>query len=52
MKIPFSISAECTQNVHNFEQILNFRSGNEGYENVSNCQRVREDIPPGGGRIF
>ncbi len=45
LKISSRISGDCTQNVHNFGQILNFRSGNEGYENVSNCQSPRGHTP-------
>ena len=38
LNISFSISGDCTQKVHSFGQILNFRSGNEDYESVSNSQ--------------
>jgi hypothetical protein len=37
-KISSRISGDCTQNVHNFGQILDFWSGNDYYEIVSNCQ--------------
>jgi len=39
---PPAIAHICVQY---FEEVLNFRSGNEGYKNVSNCQSPRGHPP-------
>ena len=45
--LKFSLQPQASAHicVQCFKEVLNFRSGNEGYENVSNCQSPR-GYPP------
>jgi hypothetical protein len=45
MKISLQPQASAHICVQCFKEVLNFRSGNEGYENVSNCQSPRGHPP-------
>ena len=43
----YHIEPQASAHIHVqcFEEVLNFRSGNEGYKNVSNCQGPRGHPP-------
>ena len=46
-KLKFSLQPQASAHicVQCLKEVLNFRSGNEGYENVSNCQSPRGHPP-------